>query len=115
MAGGHPWRLYHGPAKRQLLCGLLLGSHEPNVCCRGDEPAMDGRYRRLRFSGEGGPWRSMGESDIRAFAYIMGNMDVDGGAGLTPTVWFRLFNCAVRIDPHLWLIVAQVFECKKKF
>jgi hypothetical protein len=31
----------------------------------------------------------MGESDIRASAYIMGSMDVDGGAGLTLTVWFR--------------------------
>ena len=89
MAGGYPWRLYHGPAKRQLLRGLLLGSHEPNVCCRGDEPVMDGRYRRLRFSGEGCPRRSMGESDIRASAYIMGSMDVDGGAGLKLTVWFR--------------------------
>jgi len=55
MAGGYPWRLYHGPAKRQLLPGLLLGFHAPNVCCRGDEPVMDGRYRRLRFSGVGDP------------------------------------------------------------
>ncbi len=89
MAGGYPWRLYHGPAKRQLLRGLLLGSHEPDVCCRGDEPAMDGRYRRLRFIGEGGSGRPMGESDIRASAYIMGNMAVVGDAGLTLTVWFR--------------------------
>ena len=50
---------------------------------------MDGRYRRLRFSGEGGSRRSMGESGIRASAYIMGSMDVEGGAGLTLTVWFR--------------------------
>ena len=89
MAGRYPWCLYHGPAKRQLLCGLLLGSHEPNVCCRSDEPVMDGRYRRLCFSGEGGSRRSMGESDIWDSAYIVGIMDVDGSAGLTLIVWFR--------------------------
>ncbi len=89
MAGGYPWCLYHGPAKRQLLRGLLLGSHEPNVCCRGDEPVMDGRYRRLRFSGEYSARRSMGESDIRASVYIMGSMDVDGSAGLTLIDCFR--------------------------
>ena len=86
MAGGYPWRVYHGPAKRQLLRGLLLGSHEPDVCCRGDEPAMDGRYRRLRFIGKGGSGRPMGESDIRTSAYIMGVVDVDRGAGLTLSI-----------------------------
>ena len=86
MAGRYPWCLYHGPAKRQLLSGLLLGSHEPNVCCRGDEPVMDGRYRRLRFSGEGGSRRSMGESDIRVCVHIMGIIDVDGSDGLTSAV-----------------------------
>lgn len=83
MEGGYPWRLYHGPSKRQLLRGLLLGSHGPNVCCRSDEPVMDGRYRRLRLGGESGSWRSMGESGIWPFAYIMGSMDVDGCSGLT--------------------------------
>jgi hypothetical protein len=43
---------------------------------------MDGRYSRLRFSGKGGPRRSMGESDIRTSAYIMGVVDVDRGTGL---------------------------------
>jgi hypothetical protein len=31
----------------------------------------------------------MGESDIRASAYIMGSMDVDGGSELTLIVRFR--------------------------
>jgi hypothetical protein len=31
----------------------------------------------------------MGESGLRASAYIMGSMDVDGGSGLTLIVWFR--------------------------
>jgi hypothetical protein len=89
MAEGFPWSFHNGFSKRQLLRGLLLGYHEPNVCCWSDEPVMDGRYRRLCFSGEGGPRRSMDESDIRAFAYIMGIMDVDGSAGLTLIVWFQ--------------------------
>lgn len=86
MAGRYPWRFHHGFSKRQLLRDLLLGSDEPNVCCWSDEPAMDGCYRSLRFSGEGGSRGPMGKSDIRASADIMGIVDVDGGAGLTLSV-----------------------------
>ena len=62
MAGGFAGCLHHGPAKRQLLRGLLLGSHEPDVCGRGDELAVDGDYRRLRPCGEGGSRGLLGES-----------------------------------------------------
>ena len=79
----------NGPAKRQLLRGLLLGPHESDVCGRGDEPALDGHYRRLRPCGESGSRRPRSEPGIRSFVYRMGDVDVGGSTGLTLTVWFR--------------------------
>ena len=82
-------RFYYGFAKRKLLRSLLLGSHESYVCGWGDEPAVDGHYRRLCPCGESGSRRPRSEPGIRSFVYRMGDVDVGGSTGLTLTVWFR--------------------------
>ena len=80
MAGGSSWRFHHGPAKRKLLRSLLLGSHEPYVCGWGDEPAVDGHYRRLCPRRENCTEGLLGKQDIWASINRMGSVDVKRGS-----------------------------------
>ena len=91
MAGRYPWRFHHGPAKRKLLRSLLLGSHESYVCGWGDEPAVDGHYRRLCPRRENNTEGLLGKQDIRASINRMGSVDVKRGIILDLPCVCRMF------------------------
>ena len=76
MARGDPRHIYYGPGEWELLCDLLLGSHEFDVRSWGDESVLDGYHCCTCPGGESSTERRVDSADFGDFIDSVGAVDL---------------------------------------